>query len=170
MPQRRAAFGVIETVIVLIVLDLSCGLLDRAPPATQTRAPMFIECVLLASSLCQTVRDKPVMALFAVGTGAAVADVWQTERARRVYAQPCSFTPSGPCGFHEYDPLVRPLLPHPAAYYAVAIGYSALPAWLGHRLRISHSRLLRSLWWMPQVAAISGSAGGLAFSFSRHPG
>src|ERR1700694_2735101 len=120
---------------------------------------MLIECILISSSLCQAVKDKPakpryerkqnaivavlkdrpVMALMAADVTAKMRDYRQTERDFQFG------------GFHEHNPVLRPMLGHPAAMYAYGAAYAMGAAWLGHKMRTSRYGLVRKLWWLPQT-------------------
>ena len=70
---------------------------------------MFIECIFVASSLCHTIKDKPVMALLSTDVVVKTLDVRQTLRDYNLAAGAgCSI-----CSFHENNSTVRPLLAHP---------------------------------------------------------
>src|SRR5690242_14867040 len=118
---------------------------------------MLIECVLLSASLCHAVKDQPIMALAAVSTIMSIVDMHNTEHASRV---PAPYT-----NFNETNPVLRPLLPHPAALYAFDIGWVVTTAIIGHELRTSRHRWLRDLWWLPQMIDIADNS--WAYSYSR---
>jgi hypothetical protein len=63
----------------------------------------------------------------------------------------------------ERDPFAKPLvgLPHPAYF---ATGYALLTGvnWLAWKM--DHSRRLHRIWWLPQVATMSGNIYGYASS------
>ena len=87
---------------------------------------MLIECILISSSLCQSVKakpakpvlerkqnaivavlnDRPVMTLMAVDVVAKTMDYRQTQRDFLLG------------GFQEHNAMLRPMLGHPAAMYA----------------------------------------------------
>jgi hypothetical protein len=90
-----------------------------------------------------TFKDKPVMAL-AAGHGAlALGDTAQTEHYWKL-AHERNFL------LYEHNPLMRPLVGHPAAYYAATAGGVVATAWLGHRFRESRHPFLRRFWWVPR--------------------
>src|SRR5438445_13510792 len=62
---------------------------------------MLIECILLSSSLCHALRDKPVMTLTAVSAIVMTADGMLTAEHTRFVAR------QGLMGSYEIDPLTR---------------------------------------------------------------
>ena len=126
---------------------------------------MLAECFLFMS-LCRTVTDKPAMMFLGADVAAKTLDVRQTERNYRWgQAHPCDLTPVGqPCGFSENDLTARPLVPHPGTFYGVEYLRAFGAAWLGDRMRHSHSRVIRRLWWMPQTLSLAGNAEGFIYS------
>jgi hypothetical protein len=138
---------------------------------------MLIECILIGSSLCQTVKaskpakaefphqqnaivavlkDRRVMALAAVDVTAKIMDYRQTER---------DFTLGG---FQEHNPVLRPMLGHPAAMYAYGAAYAMGAAWLGHKMRTSHIGIVRKLWWLPQTYSIEQNVYGFAYTRAHY--
>ncbi len=134
---------------------------------------MLIECILIGSSLCQTIvkdkpakaqfgrkpnaivavlKDKPVMALLAVDLTAKTMDYRQTERDFKLG------------GFQEQNPVVRHLLGHPVAMEAYGAAYAVGAAWLGHKMRTSRYGLVRKLWWLPQTYSIEQNVYGYAYT------
>ena len=133
---------------------------------------MLIECILIGSSLCHAVKekpakphfpakqnaivsvlkDRPVMALMAVDVTAKVMDYRQTERDFELG------------GFRERNPVLRPMLGHPAAMYAYGAAYAMGAAWLGHKMRTSRFGLVRKLWWLPQTYSIEQNVYGFAYT------
>jgi len=85
-------------------------------------------------------------ALMVTGHSAAAFDAWSTRRAV-----------SGGYG-RESDPLLRPFA-HSGAMYAATQVSPAVMDYLGRRMMVSHHRLLRRFWWVPQVAGASLSFG-----------
>jgi hypothetical protein len=137
---------------------------------------MLIECILIGSSLCHAVKDKPakpefarkqnaivavlrdrpVMALMSVDLTAKMMDYRQTERDFRMG------------GFHEHNPVLRPMLGHPAAMYAYATAYAMGAAWLGHKMRTSRFGIVRKLWWLPQTYSIEQNVYGYAYTRAHY--
>ena len=132
---------------------------------------MLIECILIGFSLCQTakakpakaqafppkenaivavLKDRPVMLLAALDVTAKVMDYRQTQRDFRLG------------GFQEHNPILRPMLGHPAAMYAYGAAYAMGAAWLGHKMRTSHIGIVRKLWWLPQSYGIEQNVYGFA--------
>jgi hypothetical protein len=131
---------------------------------------MLIECILIGSSLCHTVnakpakphfaakqnavvavlKDRPVMALLALDVTAKVMDYRQTEQDYLLG------------GFEEHNPVLRPMLGHPAAMYAYGAAYAMGAAWVGHKMRTSRFGLARKLWWLPQTISIEQNVYGFA--------
>src|SRR5579863_701425 len=104
---------------------------------------MIIECILISTSLCNAVaakpkhtdvlpkrqnaivamlKDKPVMALAALDLTAKAMDYRQTEQDFRMG------------GFEEHNPVLRPMLGHPAAMTAYGAAYALGSAFLGHKM------------------------------------
>ena len=131
---------------------------------------MLIECILIGSALCQAankpakpqpfshkqnaivavLKDRPVMALMAIDVTAKVMDYRQTEQDFRLG------------GFHEHNPILRPMLGHPAALYAYGAAYAMGAAWVGHKMRTSRFGIARKLWWLPQTISIEQNVYGFA--------
>ena len=137
---------------------------------------MLIECILISSSLCQAVKDKPakplfptkqnaivavlkdrpVMALMALDVTAKTMDYRQTERDFMLG------------GFQEHNPVLRPMLGHSAAMYAYGAAYAMGAAWLGHKMRTSRFGLVRKLWWLPQTYSIEQNVWGYAYTRTHY--
>jgi hypothetical protein len=122
---------------------------------------MFIECILVASSLCHAIKDKPVMALLSIDVVVKTLDVRQTLRDYNLGPRAgCSI-----CSFHENNSTVRPLLAHPASFYAFEAAYALTAAWIGHKMRGSRHRWIQDLWWVPQTISISENI--YAYTYTR---
>jgi len=138
---------------------------------------MLIECILIGSSLCQTVKakpakaqafphkknaivavlkDRPVMLLAALDATAKVMDYRQTQR---------DFTLGG---FQEHNSILRPMLGHAAAMYTYGAAYAMGAAWLGHKMRTSHIGIVRKLWWLPQSYGIEQNVYGFAYTRAHY--
>jgi hypothetical protein len=137
---------------------------------------MLIECILISSSLCQAanakpakpelprkqnaivamLKDRPVMVLMAADLTAKTMDYRQTER---------DFILGG---FHEHNPVLRPMLGHPAAMYAYGAAYAMGAAWVGHKMRTSRFGLVRKLWWLPQTYSIEQNVYGYAYTRAHY--
>ena len=137
---------------------------------------MLIECILIGSSLCQTVKakpvskdlpkrqnavvamlkDKPVMALAAVDPTAKAMDFSQTEHDFRLG------------GFQEENPMLRPMLGHPAAMAAYGAAYAMGSAFLAHKMRTSRFSIVRKLWWLPQTYSIEQNVYGYAYTRAHY--
>jgi len=137
---------------------------------------MLIECILIGSSLCHAVKDKPakahyerrqnaivavlkdrpVMTLMALDLTAKAMDYRQTQRDFQFG------------GFHEQNPVLRPMLGHPAAMYAYGAAYAMGAAWLGHKMRTSRFGLVRKLWWLPQTYSIEQNVWGYAYTRAHY--
>lgn len=81
--------------------------------------------------------------LVAVEHGAALLDAWST---RDVLRQ----------GGRELDPIVRPFAHSPALYPALQVAPFGVD-YLANKLMRSNHRVLRSLWWVPQLVTAAGS-------------
>jgi hypothetical protein len=138
---------------------------------------MLIECILISSSLCGTVKakpakslmlprkqnaivavlkDRPVMTLAAIDLTAKVMDYRQTERDFMLG------------GFQEHNAMLRPMLGHPAAMYAYGAAYAMGAAWLGHKMHTSHIGIVRKLWWLPQTYSIEQNVYGYAYTRAHY--
>jgi hypothetical protein len=140
---------------------------------------MLIECILISSSLCHAVNkpakpsaqsevghkqnaivsmleDRPVMALVAADLTAKTMDYRQTEQDFMLG------------GFREHNPILRPMLGHPAAMYAYGAAYAMGAAWVGHKMRTSRFGVMRKLWWLPQTVSIEQSVYGYAYTRSHY--
>lgn len=137
---------------------------------------MLIECILISSSLCQSVKakpakpvlerkqnaivavlkDRPVMTLMAVDLAAKTMDYRQTEHDFLLG------------GFDEHNPMVRPLLGYAAAMYAYGAAYAMGAAWLGHKMHTSRFGLVRKLWWLPQTYSIEQNVYGYVYTRAHY--
>ena len=137
---------------------------------------MLIECILIGSSFCHAVKDKPVqqhherkqnsvvavlkdrpvMALMAVDLTAMTMDYRQTEHDFLLG------------GFHEHNPVLRPMLGHPAAMYAYGAAYAMGAAWVGHMMRTSRFGVARKLWWLPQTFSLEQNVWGYAYTRTHY--
>jgi hypothetical protein len=142
----------------------------------EDKRPMLIECILIGSSLCHAVKDKPVkpetgkkqnaivsmlkdrpvMMLMGVDVAAKTMDYRQTERDFMLG------------GFHEQNPVLRPMLGHPAAMYAYGAAYAMGAAWVGHKMRSSHFSVVRKLWWLPETFSIEQNVWGYAYTRAHY--
>ena len=71
-------------------------------------------------------------------------------------------------GFREQNPILRPMLGHPAAMYAYGAAYAMGAAWVGHKMRTSRFGVMRKLWWLPQTVSIEQSVYGYAYTRSHY--
>jgi len=138
---------------------------------------MIIECILIGSSLCQTVKaspakkaefsrkqnaivalvkDRPVMALLAADLTAKTMDYRQTERDFMLG------------GFQEQNPVVRHMLGHPVTMEAYGAAYAMSAAFLGHKMRKSRFSIVRKLWWLPQTYSIEQNFYGYAYTHAHY--
>jgi hypothetical protein len=108
---------------------------------------MLIECVLLSTSLCHAVRDKPVLALTTVQATVMVADGITTRRVPNLY---------------ETDPVARAVLgPQPQWDRMAPVGVVLVTVamWSAERMHRSHT-WVRHIWWLPQVLSIGAHSWG----------
>ena len=140
---------------------------------------MLIECILISSSLCHAVnkpakpstqsevrhkqnaivsmlKDRPVMALVAADLTAKTMDYRQTEQDFMLG------------GFREHNPILRPMLGHPAAMYAYGAAYAMGAAWVGHKMRTSRFSVVRKLWWLPQVYSVEQNVYGYTYTRAHY--
>jgi hypothetical protein len=78
-------------------------------------------------------------ALSFVGSGAAAFDAWSTRRAI-----------SGNYAV-EANPLLRPFA-HSGAMYAATQVSPLMMDFLGKKMMVSNNKMVRKMWWLPQVA------------------
>ena len=81
--------------------------------------------------------------LMSVEHGAALLDAWSTRDVLRA-------------GGRELDPLVRPFAHSPTLYPALQVAPFAVDYFSARLMRSNH-RVLRGLWWVPQVLSAAGS-------------
>jgi hypothetical protein len=106
---------------------------------------MFIECVLLASSLCHAVKDKPVVALTAMHAASVIADGITTKQfERRGHYEVVSTWILGR----------EPDTPRLAAVWSAEVLIEAIAADRMHRSRT----WIRHVWWLPQTISIVAHA------------
>lgn len=111
---------------------------------------MIIECILLATSLCHAIKDKPVIALAGVEAGLAISDGATT-------------------GHIELDPLTQPFIGvHPTWSRMIPVGAVEVVAsmWFAERMKRSHN-WTRHIWWLPQSLAITSHSAGLVWNITR---
>lgn len=117
---------------------------------------MITTCILLTMTLCHAIRDKPVLILGVTQGIAMTLDTQQTlyynGHQQRGWA------------FHEIDPITRPLLTHPAGYYGLEAAVTIGSMWLGEKMRRSHNRIIRGIWWLPQTYEIGAAAAGYGWT------
>lgn len=156
----------------------------RFHPTRRTLTLMLIECLLISTSLCHAIKDKPVLALTAVQAAAMVADGITTARATQPrtittqvdyacsvndipvycgsYSQPTTYARN------EGDPISAFFIGRNPSWDRMvlagtveALGFM----WLAERLRHS-SHWERHIWWIPQVLT-AGTHLGLAIRNAR---
>jgi hypothetical protein len=81
--------------------------------------------------------------LMSVEHGAALLDAWSTRDVLR-------------SGGRELDPLVRPFAHSPTLYPALQVTPFAVDYFSARLMRSNH-RVLRGLWWVPQIVSAAGS-------------
>ena len=105
------------------------------------------KCVLFERSLCGALKNKPVVLLGAVQTGALISDGVTT----RQYLHR---------GYVEVDPLTRAFLGRTPTWSRMApLGAVQVIAgmWLAERMSKSPHVWVRRLWWLPQTIGIAGN-------------
>lgn len=112
-------------------------------------------CLLILLGFCHPTKAQ---ILLNAGTAAVtVVDTYSTQRNFSLGPHPS-----------EDNRLARPFETHGAGVaYAAAAGEAAFDAWLAHKLKESHNRVLRRIWWMPQAASIAGHAWAAEYSFGH---
>ena len=104
-------------------------------------------CVLLERNLCGALKNRPIVLLGAIQTGALISDGVTT----RQYLQR---------GYVEVDPLTRALLGRTPTWGRMApLGAVQVVAgmWLAERMAKSQHVWVRRLWWLPQTIGIAGN-------------
>ncbi len=104
-------------------------------------------CVLLERSLCGALKNRPIVILGAIQTGALIADGVTT----RQYLQR---------GYVEVDPLTRVLLGRTPTWGRMApLGAVQVIAgmWLAERMAKSQHVWVRRLCWLPQTIGLAGN-------------
>jgi hypothetical protein len=107
--------------------------------------------LMLRSALVKPVAPPKISAhqrelfygLMSLEHGAALLDAWSTRDVLRA-------------GGRELDPLVRPFAHSPTLYPALQITPLAVDYFSAKLMRSNH-RVLRSLWWVPQMVSTAGS-------------
>jgi hypothetical protein len=115
-------------------------------------------CVLLERSLCGALKNKPIVLLGAIQTGALISDGVTT----RQYLQR---------GYVEVDPLTRALLGRTPTWGRMApLGAIQVFAgvWLAERMAKSQHVWVRRLWWLPQTIGIAGNIAASAHNVTLH--
>jgi len=135
-------------ILLLTFLALSASIANNAQELTEDAPP---------------VKKKPALrvpkglwlSLSAATYTAAALDMRATADAEEWFEK----HPHVHLGPTETDPLARPFvrLPRPA-YYACGFALATGVNWLGYRM--SHSRKLRKVWWLPQSISISANSWG----------
>ena len=113
-------------------------------------------CVLLERSLCGALKNKPIVILGAIQTGALISDGVTT----RQYLQR---------GYVEVDPLTRALLGRTPTWGRMApLGAVQVVAgmWLAERMAKSQHVWVRRLWWLPQTIGIAGNIAASAHNLT----
>lgn len=117
-----------------------------------------------ALTLILSCGSKSAAALNVSHAAVALTDSYYTQRSYslcRTY---------GACWNIEANPLTRPFQRNgkSIAYQSSYVGLS-LSSWIAQRMRISHNRVLKRIWWLPQSALIGASVYG-AYSQTRDYG
>ena len=116
-------------------------------------------CVLLERSLCGALKNRPVVLLGAIQTGALISDgVTTRQYLQRRYV--------------EVDPLTRAFLGRTPTWGRMApLGAVQVVAgmWLAERMAKSHQHVwVRRFWWLPQVIGIAGNIAASAHNVTLH--
>jgi hypothetical protein len=104
-------------------------------------------CVLLERNLCGALKNKPIVLLGAIQTGALISDGVTT----RQYLHR---------GYVEVDPLTRALLGRTPTWGRMApLGAIQVFAgmWLAERMAKNQRVWVRRFWWLPQTIGIAGN-------------
>ena len=117
-----------------------------------------------ALTLILSCGSKSAAALNVSHAAIAFTDSYYTQRSYSLCRE------FGRCWNIEANPLTRPFQRNgkPIAYEASYAGLS-LASFAAQRMRTSHNRVLRRIWWLPQGALIGASIYG-AYSQSRDYG
>lgn len=114
-------------------------------------APNMSGALMVRSAFVQQVAPPKISArqrelfygLMSVEHGAALVDAWSTRDVLRA-------------GGRELDPLVRPFAHSPTLYPALQVTPFAVDYFSARLMRSNH-RVLRGLWWVPQMVSAVGS-------------
>jgi hypothetical protein len=115
-------------------------------------------CVLLERNLCGALKNRPIVLLGAIQTGALISDGVTT----RQYLQR---------GYVEVDPLTRALLGRTPTWGRMApLGAVQVVAgmWLAERMAKSQHVWVRRFWWLPQTIGIAGNIAASAHNVTLH--
>lgn len=113
-------------------------------------------CVLLERSLCGALRNRPVVLLGAIQTGALISDGVTT----RQYLQR---------GYVEVDPITRALLGRTPTWGRMApLGAIQVLTgmWLAERMARSQHVWVKRFWWLPQTLGIAGNIAASAHNLT----
>lgn len=110
-------------------------------------------CMFLLVLACQAFQSKPVDILAGVQLGMSLADSANTQ----------AWLASSP-NHYEVDPIARPFVHNGAIAYGLDIAGTVATAWVASRMRRSHNRVVRRLWWLPQSLVIAGNTEGIVYS------
>jgi hypothetical protein len=116
------------------------------------------KCVLFERNLCGALKNRPVVLLGAVQTGALISDGVTT----RQYLHR---------GYVEVDPLTRAFLGRTPTWSRMApLGAVQVVAgmWLAERMSKSQHVWVRRLWWLPQTIGIAGNIAASAHNVTLH--
>jgi hypothetical protein len=108
-----------------------------------------------ALTLLLSCGSKPASALNISHAAIAFTDTYYTQRS---YA----LCPTlGGCRYVEGNPLTKPFQRNgkAIAFESTYVGLSAA-AFVAQKMRTSHSRIFRRLWWLPQSVLLGGSIYG----------
>jgi hypothetical protein len=133
---------------------LPSALLGSYAPANRPVLPRH--CVFFNETLCQAMRNKPILALATAQTAALLSDGVTT----RQYLNR---------GYVEVDPVARILLGSRPTWARMApLGAVQVVAgmWLAERMASSRHTWVRRLWWLPQVMGIAGNAAATGHNIS----
>lgn len=121
----------------------------------------MVKCILFVILSCGS---KQQSTLNAAHLGMALMDTATTQRQAYFYWDGVKRTYT----VKEINPITRPFQSHgkPLAYVSTVAGVVGVEA-LAYRMKQSNNRVIKRLWWVPQVMLVGASSWGTYVNVSR---
>jgi hypothetical protein len=120
---------------------------------------MIFHCLLLSLTLCQALRDRPVVILSAVQTSAIAYDYTQTRLNM--------LTPDGV----EHDALMRPFVHNSGTLAVEGAAEILLAGYVAEKMKHSRHSVIRKVWWLPQTLNVAWHlSGAISSTLDRNQG